>query len=177
MTEVNFGADLAAAEKEFNIGKGSDKFKIKDGDNRVRILSKFAALQNTFKGKQSVKFLYWVWDYEAAALKLAFFPRVITEAIANLQASTEYAFTEVPMPYDINIQAKNAGTIDVEYAIIPARANSDVPQAALDALAKEKSIDEARDAIQAQQTSSDPFQPNPVGDSFALLTPTERWLH
>ena len=63
MPEVNFGADLQAAEKEFNIGKGSDKFKFKEGENRVRVLSASAPLQNTYMGETRVKFLTWLWDY------------------------------------------------------------------------------------------------------------------
>jgi len=57
MTEVNFGADLQAAEKEFNIGAGSDKFKLKEGENRIRILSRSIPLQNTYKGKRALNSL------------------------------------------------------------------------------------------------------------------------
>jgi len=41
----DFNAALNEAEKEFNIGKGDDKFKFKEGENRIRILSEFAPLQ------------------------------------------------------------------------------------------------------------------------------------
>jgi len=162
MTEVNFGADLQAAEKEFNIGKGSDKFTIKEGENRIRVLSPSVALQNTYKGETRVKFVTWVWDYSENALRLAFLPITIVRAIAALQAKPDYAFTEVPMPYDLLIDAKNAGTIDVEYSVTAARANSDVPQEALDALAKEKPIAEVVALIQQKQTQTTPSDSLPV---------------
>jgi hypothetical protein len=162
MTEVNFGADLQAAEKEFNIGKGSDKFTIKEGENRIRVLSPSVALQNTYKGETRVKFVTWVWDFSENALRLAFLPITIVRAIAALQAKPDYAFTEVPMPYDLLIDAKNAGTIDVEYSVTAARANSDVPQEAIDALAKEKPITEVVAMIQQKQTQTPSSDSLPV---------------
>ena len=162
MTEVNFGADLQAAEKEFNIGKGSDKFTFKEGENRIRILSPSIALQNTYKGETRVKFVTQVWDYSENAFRLAFLPITIVRSIAALQAKPDYAFTEVPMPYDLLIDAKNAGTIDVEYSVTAARANSDVPQEALDALAKEKPIEEIVSLIQSKQTQTPSSDSLPV---------------
>jgi hypothetical protein len=164
MTEVNFGADVAAAEKEFNIGKGSDKFKFKEGENRVRVLSASVPLQNTYKGETRVKFVTQVWDYDAAKdqegksigkLQLAFFPITIVRAIAAMQAKPDYAFTEVPMPYDLLIDAKNAGTIDAEYSVTAARTNTPVPQEALDALAKEKPIAEIGELIKQKNAQTE----------------------
>jgi hypothetical protein len=169
MSEVNFGADLEAAEKEFNLGKGSDKFKFKEGENRLPILSPSAALQNTYtnpktgESSTNVKFLTFAWDYAESALKLAFLPVTIFRAIANLQSKPDFAFTEVPMPYDLLIDAKNAGTKEVEYTVTAARTNSEVPQAALDALSKQKPIIEVRDLIAKGQTDR----------IFGLIPPTK----
>src|SRR6185369_15622398 len=107
MPEVNFGEITSNAEKEFNIGKGSDKFKFKEGENRIRVLSASVPLQNTYKGESRVKFVTQVWDYSESAFRLAFLPITIVRAIAALQAKPDYAFTEVPMPYDLLIDAKN----------------------------------------------------------------------
>ncbi len=164
MTEVNFGADLQAAEKEFNIGKGADKFKFKDGENRVRVMSASVALQNTFQGETRVKFVTWLWDYSENALKLAFLPITIVRAIAALQAKPDYAFTEVPMPYDLLIDAQKPGTIDVEYSVTAARANSDVPQEALDALAKEKPVADVVELIKQKNTQTE----TPPSDSLPV---------
>ena len=155
MTEVNFGADLQAAEKEFNIGKGSDKFKFKEGENRVRVLSASIPLQNTFQGETRVKFVTWLWDYSENALRLAFLPITIVRAIAALQAKPDYAFTEVPMPYDLLIDAQKPGTIDVEYSVTAARSNTPVPQEALDALAKEKLVADVVELIKQKNTQTE----------------------
>jgi hypothetical protein len=167
MTEVNFGADVAAAEKEFNIGKGSDKFKFKEGENRVRVLSASFPLQSTFTSvdgevSTNVKFVTWLWDFSESALKLAFLPITIVRAIAALQAKPDYAFTEVPMPYDLLIDAKNAGKKEVEYTVTAARTNSDVPAEALTALAEEKSVEEVVKLIQQKQTQTPPSDSLPV---------------
>src|SRR5947209_14230431 len=93
MSEVNFGADLEAAEKEFNLGKGSDKFKLKEGENRVRIMSPSAALQNTYRNPNTsesstnVKFLTFVWGYASNALKLAFLPVTIFRGLPTSRAN------------------------------------------------------------------------------------------
>ena len=155
--QYDFNAALNEAEKEFNIGKGDDKFKFKEGDNRVRVLSDFAVLVNTYMGKESKKFMYWVFDYDTEKVKLAFWSYTLTKAIAALAANPEYAFSEVPMPYDLVINAKNAGTIDVEYQVVAARTNTPVPQEALDQLAdtkKIKPITEVRDAILNKQAEA-----------------------
>lgn len=167
MPEVNFGADIAAAEKEFNIGKGSDKFKMKEGENRVRVLSNSIPLQSTFTSADgevstNVKFVTWLWDFSENALKLAFLPITIVRSIAALQAKPDYAFTEVPMPYDLLIDAKNAGSKDVKYTVTAARSNSDVPPEALTALAEEKPVEEVVKLIQQKQT------PTPSSDSLPV---------
>jgi len=48
---------IAAAEREYNIGKGEGRFTFQEGDNRVRILSNAAALQNDYQGESPVKYL------------------------------------------------------------------------------------------------------------------------
>jgi|SRR5579864_7182866 len=150
----DFSAALSAAEQEFNIGKGEGKFKLQEGANKIRILSEHAVLQNEYKGERNIKFLTRVFDYATGRVKLAFFPYTIAKAIAALQKSDDYAFTEIPMPYDITINAKNAGTKDVEYQVVPARNNSEVPAEALAQLAKEKPITEVRDMIAELQSHS-----------------------
>jgi hypothetical protein len=95
-----------------------------------------------------------VWDYTAKALKLAFFPYAVAKQIAALEKSEDYAFSGVPMPYDITVDATNAGTKEVEYKVIPARNDSDVPSEATAALAKQKPIDDVKHLIMDQQSHS-----------------------
>ena len=44
--------------------------------------------------------------------------------IEALQLDPEYAFEEVPMPYDITINAIGAGDIKVKYTVVPASSNT-----------------------------------------------------
>jgi hypothetical protein len=152
---MSFAETVTKAEAEFNLGKGGGKFKLKEGDNRVRIMSDCAPIQNTYNGKSSVKFLTFVWDYAAKQLKLAFFPHTIAKKIADLEINDDFKFSSFPMPYDLEIRAKNAGTIDVEYTVLPARKDSPVPPEALEALAKEKPVTEVRDLIASEQAKKD----------------------
>jgi hypothetical protein len=162
MQEVNFGEITAAAEKVFNIGKGSDKFKFVEGENRIRVLSPSFPLQNTYTNPDTgevstrVKFVTWVWSFSENALRLAFLPITIVRSIAALQSKPDYAFTEVPMPYDLLIDAKNAGKKEVEYTVTAARTNTDVPPEALTALAEEKPVEEVVKLIQQKQTQAEP---------------------
>ncbi|SRR5258708_325376 len=150
----DFNAALQAAEKEFNIGKGDGKFKFQEGDNRIRILTEFAVLVNEYQGQTSKKFLRFIWDYGTSRVKLAFLPYTIEKQIAALAGSDEYATNELPMPYDLIVKAKNAGTKEVDYQVVPARNNSEVPAEALTQLTKEKPIKEVRDMIAALQSPS-----------------------
>lgn len=139
--------NMAERLAEFNIGKGSDKFKFQEGDNYLRVMSDFEAIENDYEGKKSIKFMFWVWSNKDSAIKLAFWSRTLAQQIAELQDDKVYGFSEFPMPYDLNIKAKNAGTIDVEYTIIPARENTPPTQEQLAALKAEKPLSEVKDAI------------------------------
>ena len=158
-----YAESLQKAEQEYNIGKGEGKFKFVDGDNKIRIMSHSPALQSEYKGEKRVKFITWVWDYSSNALKLAFFPYSIVKAIAQFESDPEYSFEAIPMPYDLNIKVKNAGTKEVEYIVLPARSESPVPEAATAALEKEKTIEEVRRAIIDKQSSNE-VPPVPAAD-------------
>lgn len=92
-----------------------------------------------------------MWNYASNGLKLAFLPYTIAKAVGEFENKPDYAFTEVPLPYDISISAKGAGTRDVEYSVIPARSNTPVPPAALAALEKERAIEDLRRAVADRQ--------------------------
>ena len=67
--------------------------------------------------------------------------------IEKLQRDADYAFDEVPMPYDITINAKGAGTKDVEYTVIPARHSVQLSHAKRALMAGTKSIRELQEAL------------------------------
>ena len=148
----------------------SDWLKIKEGRNKVRVLSGLEPIPSHFKygyclgekdctfrnedgehPRPSVKFTTWVWSYDEKAIRLANFAWKIAESLRTLSHDPDYAFTEFPMPYDVTITATGAGTKEVEYGVTPARANSDVPPEALKALEKKKSPADVREAMKKKK--------------------------
>jgi len=136
----NFEAEMKEAEKNFGIGKG-DTFKFAEGDNRVRVMSPAKPLAthrisqkefHTCYGAENgckyhgdneaprtdVKFVMWVIDRKDGKVKLAFFPYTIMKNLATLQNDADYKFDELPMPYDITINANKAGTKEVTYTVL-----------------------------------------------------------
>ena len=120
MPKVDFGANRKQAEDAGLLG-GGDIYKLKEGDNRIRLMSECLPHQNDFKGQKSFKWLCYVLDRRDGKVKPFFMAHKIYKAIEALQLNPDYQFSDVPMPYDMTIHAKNAGTMDVEYSLIPAR--------------------------------------------------------
>ena len=118
MSKFDFNANRKSVEKEFNLGK-SEYFKVKEGDNKVRLVSACLPHQSEYKGQNTFKWLCQVIDLTDGKVKPYFMPDRIYQNIMSLQLDEDYAFDEVPMPYNINIRAENAGTKEVKYAVIP----------------------------------------------------------
>lgn len=105
------------AERDGLIG-GGEFFKVKDGANRIRIVSDALPHPGEFKGKRNFKWLVYVIDRADGVVKPYFMPHRIFKTLEDFQSDEEYTFENMPMPYDIVINAKGAGTIDVEYTVI-----------------------------------------------------------
>lgn len=118
MTKFDFSANRQQAEKQYNLGKG-EYFKVKDGDNKVRLVSTCLPHPSEFQGRPQFKWLCQVIDLSDGKVKPYFMPDRIYQNIMSLQMDEDYAFDEIPMPYNINIRAENAGTKEVKYAVIP----------------------------------------------------------
>lgn len=137
----NVNDAIKKAQEEYGLGKG-EYFKPKEGDNRIRVLSGMEPHQSEYKGTKSFKFVAWVIDRKDGVIKPYFMPMTIANAIGGFQADPEYAFEDMPMPYDLNIQAVNAGTKEVEYTVIPARNNTPLTTAEQIALNEKMPIQE-----------------------------------
>ena len=129
----------------------SDWLNLKDGSNKVRIVSDFvdygthSIKEGTqFKsvvciGKENhcpycekglparVQFLGWVIDRSDGQVKLLRIGWSIYEQLKNFQESKEYGFENLP-PYDIDIVRTGTG-LDTKYNIIPARKDSPLTEA------------------------------------------------
>ena len=121
MSKYDLSAARKSAEREGYLG-GSDIFKVKEGANRVRVVSDALPHPGEFKGKPNFKWLVYVLDRADGAVKPYFMPHRIFKILEDLQTDEEYGFEGMPMPFDVVINAKGAGTIDVEYGVVPRKA-------------------------------------------------------
>ena len=150
---------------------GGDWFKVSEGENRIRLMSELEPIAKHFnkagyKGvcigkencpgckednKPSIKFLCWVIDRKDETLKIAELPYTIVQAVQAYQESPEWTWEGFPMPYDITINAKNAGTTDVVYTVVGSPNKTAVDPKILEALAKESKPIELKEAIKMKK--------------------------
>jgi len=116
--KFNLKDNYDKAAKEYGFGKG-EFYKITDGENRMRLASILVPHQSEYQGRKTFKWVGWVIDRKDGIVKPYFMPNTIYRAIEALQLSVDYGFDEVPMPYDLTIFAKNAGSLEVEYQVLP----------------------------------------------------------
>jgi len=159
--KYDFNEEIKKVEESGEVKSGSsDWFKLQEGQNRLRIVSPCEKLAEKFKkgivyswdegypwgvdeDKEKgipatrVKWLTWIIDRVDGKHKLFKIPFTLMKQIGELQANPEYEFDEMPMPYDITISVKNAGTKEVDYLITPARANKPLTEEELGAIAGE----------------------------------------
>lgn len=149
MKELEASGQLSDAQK-------SDRFKFLEGDNRFRILSPFRGVESAFKnedGSPRTQFACYVLDRADGKVKLAFFPKTVMIYVKQLSVSEDYAFDELPMPFDITVTAKNAGKKEVEYAFLPSPKRDPITAEQLAVFSKETSIDEVASQIAASRTA------------------------
>lgn len=162
---MSFSDARKAAEREGLLGS-SDYLKIKEGGNRIRIMTDFIPHPSEFKGKKTFKWLGYVIDRNDGQIKPYFMPHSIHKILEDLQESDDYAFDETPMPYDVTITAKGAGTIDVEYSLMPAKKETPLTPEERNALDAKMPLEELRAALKSKtetpKTSNGNFDPDDV---------------
>lgn len=92
---------------------------LKEGENRLRLVTEAEYFVSVFQGKPKTRFVAYVIDRADGKLKPFTFGPQIFEAVGKLAVSSEYGFTDVP-PYDIIISRTGVG-IDTEYTVTAAR--------------------------------------------------------
>lgn len=163
MTKVNFTANREKAEKEGLLGKG-DYFKLQEGANKVRLVSECLEHPGEYNGKPTFKWLCYILDRKDGRIKPFFMAHTIYKQIEALQRDSDYAFDEVPMPYDITINAAGAGTKEVEYTVVAARQNTPLTPAERALLTGTQPIAELQKALQEKQPGNESQQPPPQPD-------------
>lgn len=144
---VNFAERLKEAEKAGIVG-GGDYLKIKAGQNRFRLVSECLPHEGEYQGKKNFKWLCLVLDRSDSKVKPFFMPHTIYKQIVGLQQSDDYAFEDVPMPYDLTITPdEHVGTKNVKYTLTPARANKPLTSDELIAVRAHKTVQEVKAAL------------------------------
>lgn len=174
----NFNEQLKDAEKEYSLG--GDRFKLDEGNNKIRILSGAWPLASHFRGKKvksatcygekkgcpfhgnnpkteepyskpNFKWVLWIIDRFSGQVKLAFLPHTIMKVVGALQVSEEYSFNDLPMPYDITIVAKGAGTKEVEYSVLPSPKHIELTQSEKEDFESKKEVSEIVEKMKYKQ--------------------------
>jgi hypothetical protein len=143
---VDFAAKRKEAEKAGLLSSG-DYLKLKEGANRFRLLTECLPHKGEFQGKPNFKWICLVLDRADGKVKPFFMPHTIYKQIEALQVSEDYAFSDVPMPYDLTINADGAGTKEVKYTLMPARRETPLTEAELDLLASAKPVADVKKAL------------------------------
>src|SRR3990167_1292805 len=158
----SFSDTYKQAEKDYGIG-GRGSFKVKEGANRIRLMSECIPHPGSYKGTPNFKFLCYVIDRavpqqdDKVKIQTYFMPVTVFKGIEALQQDSDWAFTEMPMPYDIVIDAKNAGTKEVDYSVF-AKPKTELTEAETTALTGMKSIQEVQDKIREKELNNSESQ-------------------
>lgn len=158
--KFNVQDTIKRAEQEYGLGKGQ-YFKAQEGANKIRLLSPAIFYQSTYNGNPTSRFVAWILDRRDGQVKLYFMPMTIMNAIGGLQMSDDFGFDEVPMPYDVTIMAKGAGTKEVEYTVVGARQNTPLTPEELKEFQEKPSIDEVIKKLKEKQPSDGALQEQP----------------
>ncbi len=155
--KFNFNANYESVKKEYNLEKGQ-YFKLSEGANRVRLISECLPHQSFYKNQLTFKWLCQVIDRKDGIVKPFFMANTIYRQIESLQMSEDYAFTEVPMPYDMTINAKGAGTKEVVYTTTPARNNTPLTEEDKKAIAEAPTVQELQQKIRDNEKEGTQIQ-------------------
>lgn len=149
---------LNQAEQSEHSGGSSNWFKVKEGVNKLRILSEPEVMFEDFKMgicyhecgyTGNAKYLAYVLDRADNKVKLYKIPYGIFQTIAKLESDEDYSFEGFPMPFDIKISAVNAGTKEVKYTVLPGPV-SRIDDEVLEVLSKQKPAKDIIDIFQAK---------------------------
>ena len=121
MTKFSFQDTYNKAKKEYNLGEGTSKFVPEEGENKFRLVSVCLPHAGEYKGQATFKWLCHVLDRKDGQVKPYFMPKTVYKGIESLQMNEDYKFEEIPMPYDITLNAKGAGTKEVVYTVMPSK--------------------------------------------------------
>ena len=144
------------------VKSSGDFMTLKQGENKIRIVSEFEHFQSEYQGKMKDRFMGYVIDRTDGQIKpMTVGPQVFGQ-VGELSLSSEYGFSGVP-PYDVIIKKVGEG-MDTEYTTMPARQNTELTEAEKLLMKDLKPITDIIDRMQAKNptkyASKDVVLPN-----------------
>ncbi len=145
-----------ANKSEFS-GGNSGWFSPKEGSNQFRILSEPEVIfMNYGKGicyhqcgfEGNPKYLTRILDRADNKVKLYKLPFKVFETIAGFEQDDELTFSGFPMPYDVKLNAKGAGSKEVKYTVMPSLKRIAIDIETENFLVKQNPIKEVIEAMQ-----------------------------
>jgi hypothetical protein len=194
-TKFSFGSQVP--EKSTEAKSTSGFMKLEQGDNRLRIMSPTAEypkhfIKDGYKGacigsdnkcpgcvagdKPNIKFMCWVLDRRDGQLKLLELSYGVMKSIAKLQEDIDWAFDDVPMPYDLNIKVdKNSKSPKDYYTVIGSPRRENVSEAEAKEIANQTEIQDVVQAIheKAVKKLSEATPKLKAGGADSIDYPTE----
>lgn len=169
-------------EEEIKEEKAKGYFNIEEGSQSFILLTHLAPLAQVFDGKKyrpaeegergaSIKGVGWV--LQDGNIKQAKLPYTIVKSIRALQQDPEWEF-EIPFRHTLTLNAKNAGTKEVEYTLTPSPKIANIPEEILDELKKKQTPEEIVEKIKGKTNTGSQSKSDPVMDDHAPVEyPTE----
>ena len=167
-------------------GIGGDWMDLKEGDNKIRIVSEFKDYGSHFMGKgipslvcigkedcqackkednPKVQFLGWVLDRADGEVKLLRAGYQIFSLLGQLAESEEYGFDVIPK-YDITINKTGEG-LQTKYNVLPGREEKDLTNEESEkVMEKIKDPDEIIEAMKAKVLPEAPDEEEIPGETL-----------
>ena len=146
---------------------GSDYFNFPQGKTKMRILTDFVKVEQVWKDNKPTPYRGgeleegerldrkgWCWAEVEGTLKIVKMPVSVIKQIGKLKQNPEYAWDEMPMPFDVTIE-KTGEKVETRYSLEPARTNTEVSQETLDSLAEKTSIADIVSKMQEKQENAE----------------------
>lgn len=162
---VDFAKAMKDAEKAGLLSSG-DIYKLKEGANRFRLMTACLPHEGEFKGARNFKWLCYVLDRVDQKIKPFFMAHTIYKDITALQTSEDYAFKDVPMPYDLTVNAAGAGTKEVKYSTVPARHEKPLTVDEIELFKATKPLEDAQKGFYEKAAKTKTSAAPPSDDDF-----------
>ena len=147
------------AESGMPEGGKSEKFTVKEGTNKIRVCSDFIFHESVYKGTPTKKFICWVIDRADKKVKPYFAPYTIVKALSKYQEDEDYHWVDYPMTRDLIIDAKDAGTKEVDYQCHLSLKESPLTEVELADLEQKGSIEDFVEKIKGKQDKENTTEP------------------